>query len=141
MWAGEIGRESERQAAINHVMELHRARNTEIEQAYYRAAKKTFGPKAFVGTHATTFPVLDSREFERDGLNWWTATRSFGQTDEITPYCARTSLAKKFGGAVWYNQWYAPTPESYEKGIWSYALTGGRMNFHVLYRIPCAARN
>ena len=133
MWAGELGRENERQLAVNHVMRLHWTRNTEIEQAYYRAAKATFGEKAFVGTHATTFPVLDSREFERNGLNWWTATRDFAQTDETTPYSCRTSMAKKFGGAVWYNQWYKPTPESYAKGIWSYALSGGRMNFHVLF--------
>jgi hypothetical protein len=136
MWAGEVGRERERQAAINHVMEMHRARNAEVEQAYYRAAKATFGPKAFVGTHPTSFPVLDSREFERNGLDWWAATRDFAQTDETTPYCVRTALAKKFGGAVWYNQWYKPTPESYEKGVWSYALTGGRMNFHVLFPLP-----
>ena len=136
IWAGEIGRESERQAAINHVMELHRSRNAEIEQAYYRTTKATFGLKAFVGTHATSFPVLDSREFERNGLDWWAATRDFAQTDETTPFCVRTSLAKKFGGAVWYNQWYDSTPESYEKGIWSYALAGGRMNFHVLFPLP-----
>jgi hypothetical protein len=133
MWAGELGRETERQSAINHVMELHRARNTEIEQAYYHATKAAFGSKAFVGTHPTSFPVLDAREFERNGLDWWTATRDFAQTDETTPYCCRTSLAKKFGGAVWYNQWYHPTPEAYGKRIWSYALAGGRMNFHVLF--------
>ncbi|MCX6894718.1 MAG: hypothetical protein NTZ16_04295 [Verrucomicrobia bacterium] len=117
-------------------MDLLRTRTTEIEQAYYRAAKTTFGPKAFLAAHPTTFPVLDSREFERDGLNWWTATRDFAQTDETTPYCARTSLAKKFGGAVWFNQWYDKTPESYERGIWSYALAGGRMNFHLLFPLP-----
>jgi hypothetical protein len=136
MWAGESGRERERQAAINHVMELHRSRNVEIEQAYYRATKAVFGRKAFVGTHPTSFPVPDSREFERNGLDWWGATRDFAQTDETTPYCVRTSLAKKFGGAVWYNQWYSSTPESYEKAIWAYALAGGRVNFHVLFPLP-----
>ena len=58
--------------------------------------------------------------------------RSYAQSDETTPYSCRTSMAKKFG-APWYNQWYAPKPESYEKLIWSYALAGGRMNFHVLW--------
>jgi hypothetical protein len=132
MCFGERGRERQRQAAVNHVMELHRLRNTEIEQAFYRATKATFGPNAFVGTHDTVFPYPDAREFERNGLNWWTATRDYAQSDEITPYCCRTSMAKKFGGP-WYNQWYAPTPESYERLIWSYALAGGRMNFHVLW--------
>ena len=132
MWLGESGREGERQAAINHTMELSRARNTEIEQAYYHLVKKTFGKAAFVGTHDTVFPYPDAREFERNGLNWWTATRDFAQTDEITPYSCRTSLSKKFGG-LWYNQWYDSNVSSYSKGIWSYALAGGRMNFHVFW--------
>jgi hypothetical protein len=133
MCFGERGREADRQAAINQVMELYRLRNTEIEQTFYQATKATFGPDAFVGTHDTTFPYPDSREFERNGLNWWTATRDYAQSDEITPYCCRTSMAKKFGGPVWYNQWYASTADSYGKLIWSYALAGGRMNFHILY--------
>ena len=127
------GRETDRQAAINQVMELHRARNTEIEQTFYRATKATFGPDAFVGTHDTTFPYPDAREFERNGLDWWTAIRDYAQSDEITPYSCRTSMAKKLGGPVWYNQWYMSTADSYGKLIWSYALAGGRMNFHVLY--------
>lgn len=133
MFLGEDGRDKERQSAINHIMELYRLRNTEIEQAFYRNTKKTFGAHAFVGTHDTTFPVPDAREFERNGLNWWTATRDYAQSDETTPYCCRTSMMKKFGGPVWYNQWYAPDRGSYEKLIWSYALAGGRMNFHVLF--------
>ena len=134
--AGRAVGKAERTAAINHLMRLRYLRNTEIERAFYRATKATFGSGAFVGTHDTTIPFPDAREFERNGLNWWAATRDYGQSDETTPYCCRTSMAKKFGGAVWYNQWYAPTPDSYEKLIWSYALAGGRMNFHVFYRSP-----
>ena len=132
MWLGETGREAERQAAVNQVMELHRSRCSEIEQAFYRTTEEVFGANAFVGTHDTVFPYPDAREFERNGLNWWTATRDFAQTDEITPYSCRTSLSKKFGG-LWYNQWYDSSDASYGKLIWSYALAGGRMNFHVLW--------
>ena len=107
MWLGEAGRASERQAAVNAVMELNRARNTEIEEAYYRNAKAIFGADSFVGTHDTVFPYPDAREFERNGLNWWTAVRDIAQTDEITPYSCRTSLAKKFGG-LWYNSGTTP---------------------------------
>jgi len=133
MYLGEEGRQTEQQAAVNHFMEQSRFRHTEIEHAFYTQTKALFGPTAFVGTHDTVFPYPDAREFERNGLNWWTATRDFGQSDEITPYSCRTSLAKKFGGAVWFNQWYKPKIEMYEKEIWRYALAGGRMNFHVLY--------
>ena len=136
MCMGEEGRETERQAAINHYMEQSRYRNSEIEHAVYAQTKAAFGPRAFVGTHDTVFPYPDAREFERNGLNWWTATRDFGQTDEITPYCCRTSLAKKCGGPVWFNQWYSNDIGTYEKKIWSYALTGGRMNFHNIYPCP-----
>lgn len=133
MAIGGEGLETERQAAINHFMEQSRRRNSGIEQAQYTQAKTVFGPDAFVGTHDTVFPYPDAREFERNGLNWWTATRDFGQTDEITPYSCRTSLAKKFGRPVWFNQWYARDIASYQKNIWSYALAGGRMNFHIIY--------
>lgn len=133
MCFGEAGREAERQSAINHFMEQSRHRNSVIEQAFYKQTKATFGPDAFVGTHDTVFPYPDAREFERNGLNWWTATRDYAQSDEVTPYSCRTSMAKKMGGGVWYNQWYSPDIATYEKGIWRYALAGGRMNFHVIY--------
>ncbi len=133
MGLGEAGREAERQAAINQYMEQSRERNTIIEQAFYKLAKATFGRDAFVGTHDTTFPYPDAREFERNGLNWWTARRDCAQSDEITPYSCRTSMAKKMGSGLWYNQWYAPDIDTYEKEIWRYALAGGRMNFHVLH--------
>ncbi len=133
MCFGEAGREAERQAAINQYMEQSRERNTHIEQSFYKLTKATFGPDAFVGTHDTVFPYPDAREFERNGLNWWTATRDYAQSDEITPYSCRTSMAKKMGGGVWFNQWYSPGIATYEKEIWRYALAGGRMNFHVLY--------
>jgi hypothetical protein len=136
MYLGEEGQEAQQQAAINHYMEQSRLRNTEIEQIFYDQTKATFGAEAFVGTHDTVFPYPDAREFERNGLNWWTAKRDFAQSDEITPYSCRTSMAKKVGGAVWFNQWYKPEIELYQKEIWRYALAGGRMNFHILYHVP-----
>ena len=136
MFLGEENRTSDRQAAINDYMEQSLRRNSEVEHAVYTQCKATFGANSFVGTHDTVFPYPDAREFERNGLNWWTATRDFGQTDETTPYSCRTSLTKKCGKPIWFNQWYSSTIESYQKKIWSYALTGGRMNFHVLYPLP-----
>ena len=86
MWTGEEGKESERQMAVNHLMELYRKRCTEIEQAFYKNTKTVFGSDAFVGTHATVFPMANAQEFERDGLDWFTATRDYAQADETTPY-------------------------------------------------------
>ena len=133
MWAGEEGRESERQVAVNQIMAIYRNRCTEIEQSFYRNTKMIFGKDAFVGTHTTVFPMPNAQEFERNGFDWYTATRDYAQADETTPYAFVISMSKKFQESVWYNQYYAPQIKEYEKNIWKYATIGGRMNFHQLY--------
>jgi len=136
MHLGERGREAERQRAINHFMEMSWQRNGEIEDDFYRATKAVFGPSAIVATHPTWYPYPGLREFKKNGLDWWVATRDLAQTDEVTPYCVRTSLAKKWGSPVWYNMFYSSRPGDYEKEIWSSALSGGRVNFHPVYPSP-----
>jgi len=133
MTFGERGRLRERQAAINHFMEMSTLRNAAIEQDFYRTTKKVFGPSAIVATHPTWYPYPGKREFKKNGLDWWMATRDLAQTDEVTPYCARTSLAKKWGSAVWYNMYYSSNVADYRREIWSHALGGGRIDFHPVY--------
>lgn len=133
MFAGENGRERERQAAINRYRKLGRERNAAIEDDYYRTGKKTFGPASVVVTHATWVPYPGAQEFRKNGLDWWEATRDIGQSDESTPYSCRTSLAKRWGYPLWYNQYYAPKPESYARELWAGALSGGRLNVHPIY--------
>jgi hypothetical protein len=133
MYLGEEGREAERQAAVNHFLDMSRLRNSLIEDRYYRLAKEFFGPGAYLFTHPTWMPYPGTAEFKKNGLDWWTATRDLAQTDECTPYCVRTSLAKKWGSPVWFNQYYAKTAKSYELNVWSHALGGGRINYHPLY--------
>ena len=133
MYLGERGREKERQAAVNHFMEMSRQRNAAIENDYYRATKEVFGPKAFVGTHPTWWAYPDLREFKKNGLHWWVTKRDLAQTDEVTPYCVRTSLAKKCGSPVWYNMYYSETMDDYRRELWSAALGGGRVNYHPLF--------
>jgi len=136
MHAGERGRERERQAAINVLLKTSRERNAAIEDHYYQLAKKFFGPDAAVCTHATWTPYPGPSEFKKNGLDWWVATRDWGQTDESTPFPARTSLAKKWGSVVWYNQFYATAVADYETSLWNHALGGGRINYHPLYPNP-----
>ena len=133
MYLDEEGREQERQAAINHFRDMSRVRNTAIEDHYYRMAKQHYGPDAFVVTHPTWMPYPGTAEFKKNGLDWWTATRDLAQTDEGTPFCVRTALAKKWGSPVWINQYYSTEPEAYERNVWSHALGGGRINYHALY--------
>lgn len=136
MHAGEKGRERERQACINVLLKTSRERNAAIEDHYYNLAKEFFGPDAAVVTHATWTPYPGPSEFKKNGLDWWAAKRDWGQTDEETPFAARTALAKKCGGSVWYNQFYSTKVADYEASLWTHALGGGRINYHPIYPNP-----
>jgi hypothetical protein len=136
MTFGERGRQDQRQAAINQFMDLCRWRNAAIEDDFYRATKAVFGPSAVVATHPTWWPYPGTNEFKKNGLDWWQATRDLAQVDEITPFCVRTALAKKWGSPVWYNMFYDRTVAAYERSVWSHALGGGRINYHPVYPLP-----
>lgn len=136
MWAGEKGCEREREAAINRYGLLCRKRNADIEDAYYRLGKQVYGNASFVVTHATWTPYPGPQEFRKNGLDWWDATRDIGQSDETTPYPCRTSLAKRWGFPLWYNQYYSPQTNDYTRELWAGALSGGRLNVHPLYPRP-----
>lgn len=133
MCAGETGRGREREAAINRYRKLCLDRNVAVEDDFYRAGKEAFGEDAFIVTHATWTPYPGAQEFRKNGLSWWGATRDMGQSDESTPYPCRTSLAKRWGHPLWYNQYYAKEPEPYVRELWAGALAGGRLNVHPLY--------
>ena len=133
MCAGEKDRQRERLAAINRYGTMCRWRNAAIEDDYYRAGKETFGKDALIVTHATWTPYPGPQEFRKNGLSWWQATRDIGQTDESTPYPCRTSLAKRWGYPLWYNQFYAREVEPYVRELWAGVLAGGRLNVHPLY--------
>lgn len=136
MWAGEVGREGERRGVINQFLEQSRRRNAQVERRFYRATKDVFGPESVPATHPTWFPYPGVEEFKKNGLHWWQAPRDWAQVDEVTPYCVRTSLCKKWESPVWYNMYYSAQKGNYERGIWSHALGGGRMNCHPLYPLP-----
>jgi len=133
MYLGEKGRESERQRAINYFLEMARIRHGEIEQDFYNATKETFGKAAIVATHPTWFPYPGMKEFKKNSLHWWIAKRDWAQTDEITPFCVRSSLAKKWGSPIWYNMYYSADLNDYHIELWSDVLGGGRVNFHPPY--------
>ena len=139
MYLGERGRLGERQAAINHFLEMCWQRNGAIEDDFFHAVKEVFGPKAAVCTHPTWWPHPDTREFKKNGLDWWVVRRDWAQTDEVTPYCVRTALAKKWGSPVWYNMYYSTRPDDYRREIWRGVLSGGRVNFHPFYPLPQAS--
>jgi hypothetical protein len=120
-------------AAINHFNDMCRRRNGEIETDFFHAVKSIWGPNAVVATHPTWWPYPDRREFKKNGLDWWIATRDLAQTDEITPYCIRTALAKKWNSPVWFNMYYSPDLTNYQAELWAGALSGGRINYHPIW--------
>ena len=136
MSLGEKGRQAQQAAAINHYMEMNWQRNGEIETDFYDAVKETFGRQAMVATHPTWYPFPTKEEVFKNGLDWWVVKRDLAQTDEATPFCARTALAKKWYSPLWYNMYYDSSVKPYEEDIWRHALGGGRMNFHPLFPHP-----
>ncbi|HJX72216.1 MAG TPA: glycosyl hydrolase family 28-related protein [Bacteroidales bacterium] len=126
MAKGIKGKESERQMAINHFMEMTRHRNVAIEDDFYHAVKEVFGPDAAVTVHSTWWPYPDLNEYKKNGLDWWASTRDWAQTDEVTPYAVRTALSKKWKSPVWYNMYYK---KDLPVQVWSSALAGGRINY------------
>lgn len=133
MFKGEKGKGGARAAAINYYMQMCWQRNAEVENQYYRSIKEMFGKDAMAGTHPTWVPFPDNREIFKNGLDWWAVKRDLAQTDEGTPYCARTALAKKCHSPLWYNMYYSDNIRSYEKEIWHSVLGGGRLDYHQLF--------
>ncbi|VAX18962.1 hypothetical protein MNBD_IGNAVI01-529 [hydrothermal vent metagenome] len=130
---GIKGKENQRSMAINHFMEMSWQRNGDLEDDFYKTVKEVFGSDAVVATHPTWWPYPDLREFKKNGLDWWVATRDWAQTDELTPFAVRTALSKKWNSPIWYNMYYSKNKKDYERAVWSYALAGGRINFHRPY--------
>lgn len=130
MTYGETGAASERTAAVNHYMEMYWVRNDEIETDFYHAVKEVLGNGAMYATHPTWFPYPDNREIFKNGLDWWGSKRDVAQTDETTPFSARTALSKKWYSPVWINMYYDKNIQPYYKEIWRAALAGGRLNYH-----------
>lgn len=136
MVRGEEGRDAERAAVINHYMEMIRRRNGEVETAFYDSVKKVFGREAMSATHPTWYAFPCREEAFKNGFDWWACRRDLAQTDEATPFCVRTALAKKWQSPLWYNMYYDDSLKPYEEDLWRHALGGGRMNFHPLWPHP-----
>lgn len=129
MTLGVGGPRVQRLMAVNRYMRLILTENARIEDSFYRETKRLFGPDAMVVVHATWGHMPHGDGF-KNGFVWWQVTRDYGQTDESWPLPVRTSLAKKMGGPVWYNQFHERRyPEPIYREIWVDARAGGRLNF------------
>jgi hypothetical protein len=137
MFRPHTGMGAARVAAINHYMEMNWQRNAEVENAFSASVKRVFGPQAMSATHPTWFPDPGTpEEVFKNGLHWWACRRDLAQTDETTPFCVRTALAKKWRSPVWVNMYYDRRSASYHEDLWRSVLGGGRLNFHPVYPPP-----
>ncbi len=136
MFKDEYGKQAERAAAINHYMQMVWQQCAKVENLYYDAIKEVFGEKAMVMTHPTWVPFPNNREIFKNGLDWWSVKRDLAQTDETTPYCVRTALAKKWNSPLWYNMFYHNTLDLYKSELWQSLLGGGRLNYHQVFPFP-----
>jgi hypothetical protein len=132
MFAGLGGTLAERITAVDRYERLVLERNARIERHFYENVKRVWGASAFVGTHAT-WGIMPTGDAFKNGYDWWQAPRDYGQTDEDWPYPIRTSLAKRWGQPVWFNQYYNTDAAAYAPELWRAARNGGRINFHPLY--------
>lgn len=121
-----ISKETERQTAVNHFMEMIFHRNVELEGSFYDNVKEIYGPDAAVTVHPTWWPYPDYNEYKKNGLDWWSVKRDWAQTDEIVPFAVRTALCKKWNSPIWYNMYYTM---KLPVQVWSSALAGGRINY------------
>lgn len=122
-----VGKESESVMAINTFNDMVLERNSYLETDYYQTVKETFGPNAAVTVHPTWWPYPESFEYKKNGLDWWSATRDWAQTDETVPFAVRTALSKKWNSPVWYNMYYHKGDLAEQ--LWSSVLGGGRINY------------
>jgi hypothetical protein len=136
MFKGGNGKQSEQAAAINHYMQMIWQQSAKVENLYYESIKELFGEKAMAMTHPTWVPFPDKREIFKNGLDWWAVKRDLAQTDETTPYCVRTALAKKWYSPLWYNMYYNTSVDAYKTELWQSLLGGGRLNYHQLFPFP-----
>jgi len=133
MYCSQTGRARERTQAIDRMNRMNQARLLEFEKQVYESSKKYWGPHAFIGTHPTWYPYPGKNEFRKNGLMWWPHPRDYAQTDEVTPFCCRTGMAKAAAQPVWYNEYYQTRPSYYIYEHWTCLLAGGRVNIHPFY--------
>jgi len=136
MFNDKYGKQPARLAAINHYMQMVWQQSAKVENLYYQSIKEIFGDEAMVMTHPTWIPFPNNREIFKNGLDWWSVKRDLAQTDETTPYCVRTALAKKWNSPLWYNMYYNSDLNKYKSELWQSLLGGGRLNYHQLFPYP-----
>jgi len=117
--------------AINDYFDMLRLGPLRVEQEFYKATTKIFGPQAFHGIHDTFHNHLESDEIWATGINWWEVPRDYGQSDEITPYTTQLGIGLNHPKPVEYRQHYGSVHSFLEDGI-NDARFNVRVHYHAL---------
>ena len=95
-------------------------------------------PQCRGGDASYMVAVLRHPRVQRTGSIGGACGAIWAQVDEVTPFCVRTAMAKKWVSPVWYNMFYAPQVADYQTSLWTHALGGGRINYHPLWPVKDA---
>lgn len=130
----EKNNEGESICAMNLYIECIRKRLADIDNYFYRLAKKYIGEDAFVACHPTWWGDELDLGFEgiKNGFYWWETLRDYAQTDEYILIPVRLALSRKCKYPQWYNMWYSMRTldiKTCYRETYQNALFGGRTHY------------
>ena len=118
--------------AINEYMEFMRTGALRVENAVYNKSREIFGKNIFSGIHNTYHNSLINDEIWADGIGWWDAPRTYGQTDEKTPTPTQMGIAMAHPMNAMYNQYYDKDLEPVLLKAFTDLRYGIRTHYHAL---------
>lgn len=120
-----------RMRAINEYFDTLRLGPLNVENSFYAATERIFGPHAFHGIHNTAHNHLEGDEIWDTCINWWDVPRDYGQSDEITPYATQLGIGLNHPQPVEYRQHYGGVRSFLDEGI-NDARFNVRVHYHAL---------
>ena len=125
------GEEALRISSINHYMDLMREGPLQVERAFYKDSKETFGVETFIGVHNTFHNALTGDEIWQTGGNWWTLPREYGHSDEKSILPTQMGIAQCASRNVLYNMYYHEHPDTIFKKAVNDLAYGIRTHYHA----------
>lgn len=125
------GEDSLRMSSINRYMDLMRSGPLEVERAFYKESKATFGLETFIGVHNTFHNALTGDEIWQTGGNWWTLPREYGHSDETSILPTQMGIAQCAPRNVLYNMYYHEHPDTIFKKAIDDLAYGIRTHYHA----------
>jgi hypothetical protein len=101
-----------------------------IQTEFYRYSRLVFGDKTFAGIHSTIHNHLTNDEPWGSGLDWWTESRQYGQSDEDLSLPLRMGLLVSHPGNIMYDQFYGRNIQRFAEKAMNDARFDARIHCH-----------